>query len=72
MKPEFRYFNALWETAEADALFSSVLKKIQCLHQQSPDELNGAFVELIDEFHAAHSRLQTAKYDLLILFRAEQ
>ena len=61
--------NALFETAEADARFTNVLKTIQLLQTQAPNDLQPTFVDILDEFRAAQSRLQSAKYDLLILFR---
>ena len=59
----------LFAAAEADARFSAVLKKIQQLQAQLPDEFDPVLINIVDKFRAVQSRLQSAKYDLLILFR---
>ena len=72
MDPAKHLTSAFWATAEADAHFADVLKKLQMLQLQMPDELNGTLVDILDEFNAAHNHLQAARYDLQILFRAEK
>ena len=72
MDPAKYLTSAFWAAAEADAHFAEVLKKLNALQLQIPDELNGKLVDILDEFHAAHSHLQAARYDLQILFRAEK
>lgn len=72
MDPAKHLTSAFWAAAEADAHFTDVLKQLQALRLQIPDELNGKLVDILDEFYAAHSHLQAARYDLQILFRAEK
>lgn len=72
MDPDKHLTSAFWAAAEADAHFVEVLKKLNALQLQIPDELNGKLVDILDGFHAAHSHLKAARYDLQILFRAEK
>ena len=71
MTDPIKLADALWDAAQAEDISKTFIKHLQALHRALPDEYNGALTHLTDQAHALHGRLETLKYELLILVRAD-
>lgn len=63
---------ALWTCAEAQSGLKDLFEKLIDLQKQIPEELDGLFIDLLDEFHAAEHRLQAVKHDLILCVHAQE
>ena len=60
---------ALWTCTEAEAGLQDLLTKLTDLKRQLPEDCDGLWLNILDEFHAAKNRLQAVKHGLIICVR---
>ncbi len=63
---------ALWTCEEAQDGLQDLLTKLTKTHQNIPENYEPEILDIIDELHAAQSRVQAVKYDLLICLRSTE
>ena len=63
---------ALWTCTEAEAGLQDLLTKLTDLQQHLPENCDGLWLNILDEFHATQNRLQAVKHDLIICVRTRE
>ena len=63
---------ALWTCTEAESCLQDLLTKLTDLQRHIPEDCDGLWLNILDEFHAAQNRLQAVKHDLIICVRTRE